>query len=446
MQLTYENSMSPNKLARPLFDLWGFNYSTSLAAHPGPDSLHADIMMLHDQRGLVAAIYPAGYIPDIKTLRQLFKRSDLSPVVTDGLYDMITPLKPDAIQLVVDENLIQEDESIYFSLPGTGNELILEEAQEQFLKHNSFFGSVFSMPQPTDRQEEETIVDSTPVNLLKRVTEIEELPAMPETAYHLLRLRNNPDATIEQLVTIIEQDAALAAQILRHANSAWYQSPQPAETLYDAVFRIIGFENAIYIALGSIIGQSFKLASSGPLGKEQQWKQSVYSATLSQKLAGLSKTEQPIKPGLAYLAGLLHNIGIMTMCQLFHTEYLWLNKTLSENPEIQIDELEKQQFGMNHGELGSLMLLDWCLPLAITITVLEHHNLEYQGPFEEYVHLIQVSNALLKSHELSDAINDELPYDKLTALGLEEEQLYEALDELLENSGELESMAMDMAS
>lgn len=438
--------MPPNKLARPLFDLWGFEYTSSVTNRPGPETLHADILMLHDKNGLVAAIYPASYIPDIKALRKLFNREDLSPIVSDGLYDMITPLKPDAIQLVVDENLLQEDENIYFSLPDTENVLVLEEAPEQFLKHNKYIGSVFASPQPTDRQEEETLVGSTPVNLLKRVTEIEELPAMPETAYHLLRLRNNPDATIEQLVSIIERDTALAAQILRHANSAWYQSPQPADTLYDAVFRIIGFENTIYIALGSIIGQSFKLANSGPLGKEQQWKQSVYTATLAQRLAGLSNTQQPVKPGLVYLAGLLHNIGIMTMCQLFHTEYLWLNKTLADDPELQIDVVEKKQFGMTHAELGSLMLLDWCLPLAITITVLEHHNLKYKGPFEDYVHLIQVSNALLKSHELSDAADDELPGELLESLGLTEEQLYEAMDELLENSGELENMALDIAS
>jgi HD-like signal output (HDOD) protein len=208
----------------------------------------------------------------------------------------------------------------------------------------------------------------------------------------------------------------------------------------------VGFENAIYIALGSIIGQAFKLSDKGPLGKEQQWKQSVYSAALSQTLAGLSNTEHSLKPGLAYLAGLLHNIGIMILAQLFRAEYFWLNKTLAQDPDIQIKVLEKKQFGISHTELGSLMLLDWCLPLPITITVLEHHNLNYAGPYEEYVQLVQISNALLKSHDLSDAENDELPVELMENLGLEEEQVFMALDKLLEQSGELESMVQDMAS
>lgn len=438
--------MSPNTLAKPLFDLWGFHYSIephSDSALAG-SSLHADILMLHDQQGLVAAMYPAGYTPDIASLQKLFKRNDLSPIVSDGLYGMLTPLKPDAIELVIDETLFQSD-NIYFKLPDQKHEIMLQEPYEQFLQHNSYIGTTFARPHHVEKPQDKTVNDVPQSNLRERIAQIEELPAMPETAYHLLKLRNNPDATIEQLVSIIERDPALVAQVMRHANSAWYQSSHPAETTYDAIFRIIGFENAIYIALGSIIGKAFKLADDGPLGRENQWKQAVYSATLSQQLSKMSSTEIKLKPGLVYLSGLLHNIGIMVLAQLFRSEYLWLNKTLSHQPEANIIDIEKQCFGVTHAELGSLMLLEWCLPLAITTTVLEHHNPEYEGHFQEYVSLVQIANALLKAHELSDAHAETLSEQQLDNLGLTEDQVYQALNELLENSGEIEMIALDMA-
>ena len=439
--------MPPNKLAKPLFDLWGFNYSTQVTAGslPSDSSLHADILMLHDKQGLIAAMYPAGYTPDVTSLQKLFKRDELSPIVSDGLSDMLTPLKPDAIKLVIDETLFQND-NIYFRLPDQSYEIVLEEPYEQFLQHNSHIGTTFARPRQVEKHNEKIFAEAPSTNLRERIANIEELPAMPETAYHLLKLRNNPDATIEQLVTIIERDPALVAQIMRHGNSAWYQSSHPAETTYDAIFRIIGFENAIYIALGSIIGKAFKLADEGPLGRETQWKQAVYSATLSQQLAVMTSSDIDVKPGLVYLAALLHNIGVMVLAQLFRSEYLWLNKTLSHQPDANIINVEKQCLGVTHSELGSLMLLEWCLPLAITTTVLEHHDMDYEGPFQDYVSLVQVANALLKAHELSDASDETLPEQLLTKLGLTQEQAYLALNELLENSGEIEMIALDMAS
>ncbi|MGD8812279.1 MAG: HDOD domain-containing protein, partial [Thioalkalispiraceae bacterium] len=382
---------------------WGFNYSTHNLDSQNPvTSLHADILMLHDSKGLVAAMYPAGYTPDITTLQKLFKRTDLSPIETDGLYDMLSPLKPDAIELVIDETLFQDD-NIYFSLPGHNYEIVLEEPYEQFLQHNSYIGSSFARPDKLETSEASAYADAPASNLRERIASLEELPAMPETAYHLLRLRNNPDATIEQLVDIIERDPALVAQIMRHANSAWYSSPQPVETTYDAIFRVIGFENAIYIALGSIIGKAFKLANDGPLGREAQWKQAIYSATLSRQLASMTQADITVKPGLVYLAALLHNIGVMVMAQLFRSEYLWLNKLLSHHSDTHVIEVEQQCFGITHAELGSLVLLEWCLPLAITTTALEHHDSDYDGPYQEYVQLVQVANAVLKAHNLSDA-------------------------------------------
>jgi len=439
--------MSPNKLAQPLFDLWSFNYSTHVNTSSllSDSSLHADILMLHDQQGLVAAIYPAGYIPDIASLEKLFKRDDLSPIVSDGLYGMLTPLIPDPIELVIDEALFQ-NENIYFSLPDQNYDIVLEKPYEQFLQHNSYIGTTFARPRQLEKEQEKLYAEVHNANLRKRIANLEELPAMPETAYHLLALRNNPDASIKQLVAIIERDPALVTHIMRHANSAWYPSSHRAETTYDAIFRIIGFENAIYIALGSIIGKTFELADDGPLGKERQWKQAVYSATLSQQLAGMTCADVKVKPGLVYLAGLLHNIGIMVLAQLFRSEYLWLNKILSHQPDTNIINVERKCFGVTHSELGSLVLLEWCLPLAVTTTVLEHHDMDYEGPFQNYVHLVQVANALLKTHQLSDASDETLPEQLLNKLGLTEAQIHLALNDLLGNSSEIEITALDMAS
>jgi len=278
------------------------------------------------------------------------------------------------------------------------------------------------------------------LDLRERVDQIEDLPSIPDMALQLLELRDDPDATVEQLVGIIELDPAMSAQVIRYANSPLYGQNGIVDTLQDAIFRVLGFETVLYIALGGALSKAFQLPIDGPFGLKAFWSNAVFSAALAQRVANLHGRELNVKPGTAYLCGLLHNIGYLVLATLFESEYFWLNKVTTAKPEFPVTAMEYQLLGTSHTELAQLLMKSWGLPAEIITVAKEHHNIEYDGEFAQTVHLIQVCDQLLRSHNLSDADSGEISLELCNKLKLDDSELYLAMDDVLESSDVLESM------
>ncbi|MEX2367787.1 MAG: hypothetical protein WD601_14390, partial [Pseudohongiellaceae bacterium] len=83
---------------------------------------------------------------------------------------------------------------------------------------------------------------------------------------------------------------------------------------------------------------------------------------------------------------------------------------------------------------------EWCMPDEIRAVVGYHHDPGYQGDHADYVWLTQVTDQLLKQHDLSDADTDELSLSLYQRLGLSEEQLNTALDDVLQCEDVLDAM------
>ncbi len=268
---------------------------------------------------------------------------------------------------------------------------------------------------------------------------------MPEMPAKILALHRNPAGTVDDLTAIIKTDPSLSAQVMRYANSALFNHHSPADSIKDAIFRILGYETVLHITLGYALGKAFKLPASGPLGNDNFWQHATFSAALAQQLAqAIPKARRP-KPGLAYLSGLLHDSGFLVLHLFFRNEHAWLNKMLQAHPEQSISEMENRMLGVTHTELGSWLFQSWNMPAEIVCAVAQHHNLDYQGEHAEYALLLNLTERLLKTHGMSDADNDDIPESLLTRLGLEEEEVYLIMDKVLQGVATLRDMARSVA-
>ncbi len=279
------------------------------------------------------------------------------------------------------------------------------------------------------------------LDIRDQVQQIDDLPAIPEMAIRILELRDDPDATVEQLVEVIQMDPAMTAQVIRYANSPLYTRSGQVDSLQDAIFRVLGYDTVLYLALGSALAQAFTLPANGPLGLKAFWGNAVFSAALVQKLTTQHASDWGIKPGTAYLCALLHNIGTLVLAMLFESEFFWLNKVLQAKPDYPTTLVENQLLGCSHTELGRILMTSWHMPEVIAIASGEHHNLAYEGEYAPVVNLIQVTDQLLRSHQMSDADSDEVSSELCEKLGLAEDELYLAMDDVLESSEVLEAMA-----
>ena len=174
------------------------------------------------------------------------------------------------------------------------------------------------------------------------------LPPMPATAMRVVRLCRNSDVNADQLTKVIETDQAMAAELLRTANSALYKRSVSVTNIRAAVVRI-GLKNVSNLA----IGLSAKALHQTVTPRSQKlWQESRTIAAAAQVIAALFKLEED-----AYVAGLLHNVGMTLLNNLDSDRF-------EQAIEMQLDgmsaeEAERECFGVDHATLGHALALKW---------------------------------------------------------------------------------------
>lgn len=283
-------------------------------------------------------------------------------------------------------------------------------------------------------------------NLRRRIETTTELPAMPMAAQALLRLNSNPNATTSDLVKIIELDPSISAQIMRYAHSAFFGYKGEINSLKQAIATIMGFNLTIDIALGLSLGKTFNISRNGPLGLDQLWRHSVYSAVMIERLIYLMPRKQRPEPGLGFLSGLLHNFGVLLVGHLFKQETSLLMEIIRANPDTPVMELEQQVMGTDHMEIGAWLIRSWNLRPEIEVAIAEHHNEDYQGIHAAYAKLTLIADRLLKRHDIGDAESTHIPEHVFLSLGISEQQGEEVLEQIMMAAMDLDMMAQQFAA
>lgn len=418
-------------------------------------------VMLHDGHGPLMAVLPAHHLLDFAMLRRILGH-DAQPANHEQLADTFADCEPGSIPpiaepyglpCIIDEQTTQLD-TLYFE-PGS-REYLAKIATADFLKLHAhsrralFSRSTASLAghdayQFVAAEEAEEARALHPLsNLREKIHQVEKLPPLPGSTRELLRLRNDPHATIADLAKVIATDPSLAAQVVRYARSAYYGYRGRVDTLHDAITRVLGFDMVLHMALGLTTAKSLQMPVDGPLGLHAFMRHSVYTAALTQALNTLLPPGTRGRPGLVYLAGLLHDFGFMVLGHLFRPEFFLLNKEVAVNSAVPVPLLEKRVLGVEHTQIGAWLMRSWEMPEEIVTATLEHHDEYYRGPHAPYANLVLLADHLLKNYLPSDAAAPEPPPVILTALGLDAEQVVAVMQKLLEGSrAGLEEMVHD---
>jgi len=442
------------------------------AAFVPPKEL-AKAVLLKDKTGYLLAVLPADHHLDFHVLHQQFRRElelardeEVAELFKDCEQTAVPPLGDVyGLETIVDDTLAASDD-IYFA---AGNhDALIHVSREQFrlLQSNSWHAR-FSRPiadlvgdndedlehladaaiEQQKSGKEAALAHILPISDIRgRLDKIQKLPAMPEIAQRIVQLSADPYTDAKDVAEVVELDPSLAAQIVHYARSPFFGYQGSVNTIQDAIARVLGFDMVMNIALGIVAGKSFRNQPDGPLGLKAFWHHAVYAAALGQTLANAMPTNLRPRPGTAYLAGLLHNFGILLLGHFFPAESFLLNKLVKNNPELPMPDLEMRVIGMQHPEIGATLMRSWNMPEAVVIAIREHHNEAYSGEHQSYVQLVALANRLLKRHGIGDAETGELPDAALASLGLTEERAVAALERILQGADALDSLARQIAA
>lgn len=344
------------------------------------------------------------------------------------------------VHVFIDETLEYHDELFVFD-KNEKQAYAIDIKQLQKLSSDKLIGISFSEEIIIKMNIKETL------SFKERVKALHSLPPMPETASKILMLRAIPDVKVEQIVDVIEKDPALVAQIVSYANSAFFGQAGSVKSLKDAIFRVLGVDAVMNMALALSVGSTFKIPKDGPVGAKAIWKSSVYAASLMQRLSMLMPWGQRPNPGTAYLVGLLNDIGLLVLGHLFTEEYIELNNYLEQNENINIFTAEEHVFGISHLEVGKMVMRMWNMPDELIAVAAYFNDKDYSDEHEKYIELLTVVKTLLVPHGLSFGnSSEELPLDLLEALSLDEEDVIVAADEVLSEGEIIKDLVKQMCA
>lgn len=185
------------------------------------------------------------------------------------------------------------------------------------------------------------------------------LPSPDEAVLDILRVANDPYATVDAISTAVEIDPATAGRLLKYANSPRAGVTHKVSSVRAAV-TLLGTTTVKSIALGfSLVHQETRKCCGFDDGSF--WPESLARAVASRGAAIARRFRAPDE---FFTCGLLSQIGRLALATVFPATYAEVLAPLnSKDPAAQLDS-EREAFDLDHAELSAEMMGEWGLPSA----------------------------------------------------------------------------------
>jgi putative nucleotidyltransferase with HDIG domain len=202
---------------------------------------------------------------------------------------------------------------------------------------------------------------------------VTQLPTLPSVYSSLQKVLSNPHVSARDVSSVVEQDQALASKLLRIVNSAYYGFPGKISSLNRTIV-LLGFTEVRNLSLSiSVMGSFAHKNSSTEFNYENFWRHAIGVAVCSGILAKKAGPSICGSHEEAFVAGLIHDIGIILEHQLFSDEFKQATQIASKENRYIIDA-EKKVLGFSHDESGAFLSETWNLPKKLCNAVEYHHN------------------------------------------------------------------------
>ncbi|MCP4727377.1 MAG: HDOD domain-containing protein [bacterium] len=200
-----------------------------------------------------------------------------------------------------------------------------------------------------------------------------DISSIKQTVSQIISTINDPASSAKDLKMIIEIDPPLTAKLLRLANSAKYGYPKTISEIQEAII-CIGFDAVRELALSQKVCELFENDTyiSG-YSRASLWKHSV-GVALCSKL--IYRREFKQHGNNIYVAGLLHDIGIIVLDQFFHDKFILILKKAYKH-RINCIEIENDILGFDHTDIARALAENWEFPNQIIKAIDLHHDPEF---------------------------------------------------------------------
>jgi putative nucleotidyltransferase with HDIG domain len=225
----------------------------------------------------------------------------------------------------------------------------------------------------------------------RRILEgVGELAPLPATAVRLMQIINDPHADMGEILEAIRYDAVVTGALLRICNSAFAGVSRKITSIDDAV---------VYLGTAKVLRLVMSVHAKAALERPQEgygldpgvlWRSSVATASASAVVAqrvGLPHT------GLAFTAGLLHDIGKVVLNEYVAEEFREIIERVKID-KVSFEQAERAVLGYSHDEIGAIVAERWQLPEPIVQCVRYHHRPSRLEPPEPLVDTVYLGDCI----------------------------------------------------
>lgn len=187
-----------------------------------------------------------------------------------------------------------------------------------------------------------------------------ELPPVSAVLQRTLVVLSDPHSDLPDIARLVRAETVLAAQVLRLANSAFFALPSPVGSIDEAIQRL-GFAEVhrIVCSLGS--RQLFqRMLSHAGLDATALWQHTLAVAVSAETIATYARADR----SLAYLAGILHPVGMVALDHAAQRR-----RTPARQTDERLPDWEYAHFGADNAAIAARVLRHWKFPDTLSAIV-----------------------------------------------------------------------------
>jgi len=238
------------------------------------------------------------------------------------------------------------------------------------------------------------------VTMLRR---IDSLPALPGTVQQVREMLYDEEGSTAEVAEVISRDPAIAAKILRVANSAAYGLPHRVDNIQLAV-TLLGLLETYSVVVSSAVINFFD--RSRGFDYMTFWLESMVCATMG---TALSRSIDIRNRTGIFSAGLLHDIGRVALAQVAPRQYGRVDRKLVG---LDLVAAEEEVLGLSHAEAGYQLAQHWDLPIELAESIRFHHSPGYASPLtKSVVAMVNIADVLSRAHR-PDSPTREVNFDE----------------------------------
>jgi len=217
-----------------------------------------------------------------------------------------------------------------------------------------------------------------------------EISTLPKIALRVMEVANDPESGAADLKEVMESDAALSARVLRSVNSSAYAVRVKITNLQQAI-AYLGLKQVRNLAMAASVGKLFRRDEMIGLYRRSELWRHLVSVGICARLIAMRLKLMNFED--MFLAGLLHDIGIILEDQHAHSSFFAIVRSLDKDKTLA--ETECCHLGFDHAELGAKVADRWRFPEEIQAAIRYHHSsADYAGEHVELVRCVEVANLI----------------------------------------------------